>query len=252
MRTNWRAVSTEELKDRFGIEHKSTPRRNRRGPGNRRTGPGPVDKTWSKYRSWVDKRNEAGMAGVRSDLNRAGRAWQNFNKPVDVKLSNRQKQSIVRQDMRAGRREYQRRLNQLDQPATSSEIPGNNTQSVPVADTEATRMDNLLKPQVTSELKEWTTDQEVHEDSKTVSGSKIKVPADHSSVEAGKVERTDKPKKPNKHMEAFKKASTADKLAAAQSVLNTLDMLTGGKDEIAWKGTGWGGMGYGGGGFVVG
>lgn len=64
--------------------------------------------------------------------------------------------------------------------------------------------------------------------------------------------RTNKPKKPNKHMEAFKKAPLDDKLKAAQSVLNTLDMLTGGQDEIAWKGTGWGGMGYGGGGFVVG
>ncbi len=265
MTTNWGEVSTEELKRRFGTEYKGTPRRNRRGPGSKRTGPGPVDKTWSNYRSWVDKRNEAGMAGVRSDLNRAGRAWQNFNKPVDVKPSNRQLYSAARQDTRAGRKEYQRRLNQLDQQASTQ--LSDNTKSGAVQEKQANvsaiqhaasnRYPGKLMPSNpplrigdkgfdASGIDE-ETQKGVTERREQISGN----PNRHLDPKTGKPKSTGKSN--TSSSTSAKTGPTASQtLGAISSALNTLDMLTGGQDKIAWEGTGWGGTSYGGGGWVVG
>ena len=119
---------------------------------------------------------------------------------------------------------------------------------------------------VNSELKEWTTDQGIDEKSKPIQGSQRTYDDPGGKLaEAGRVERGANewgPKGQPKASDQLKVGSkwsqldTAGKVAAGgqalASALNTIDMLTGGQDKIAWEGTGWGGTSYGGGGWVVG
>ena len=92
---------------------------------------------------------------------------------------------------------------------------------------------------VNSELKEWTTDQGIDEKSKPIQGSQRTYDDPGGKLaEAGRVERGANewgPKGQPKASDQLKIGSgpsLSQGLDAAASVLNTLDMLTGGKDKI--------------------
>ena len=98
---------------------------------------------------------------------------------------------------------------------------------------------------VNSELKEWTTDQGIDEKSKPIQGSQRTYDDPGGKLaEAGRVERganewgpkgQPKASEQLKIYEQGKKGTgptTGQVLGAAGSVLNTLDMLTGGQDTI--------------------
>ena len=104
---------------------------------------------------------------------------------------------------------------------------------------------------VNSELKEWTTDQGIDEKSKPIQGSQRTYDDPGGKLaEAGRVERganewgpkgQPKASEQLKIYEQGKKGTgptTSQVLGAAGSVLNTLDMLTGGKDKILSMGSG--------------
>ena len=92
---------------------------------------------------------------------------------------------------------------------------------------------------VNSELKEWTTDQGIDEKSKPIQGSQRTYDDPGGKLaEAGRVERGANewgPKGQPTASEQLKVGSgptLSQGLGAAASVLNTLDMLTGGQDKI--------------------
>ena len=97
---------------------------------------------------------------------------------------------------------------------------------------------------VNSELKEWTTDQGIDEKSKPIQGSQRTYDDPGGKLaDSGRVERGANewgPKGQPKASEQLKIHERSTKtgpslsqgLDAAASVLNTLDMLTGGKDKI--------------------
>ena len=92
---------------------------------------------------------------------------------------------------------------------------------------------------VNSELKEWTTDQGIDEKSKPIQGSQRTYDDPGGKLaEAGRVERganewglKGQPKASDQ-LKVGSGPSLSQGLNAASSVLNTLDMLTGGKDKI--------------------
>ena len=92
---------------------------------------------------------------------------------------------------------------------------------------------------VNSELKEWTTDQGIDEKSKPIQGSQRTYDDPGGKLaEAGRVERGANewgPKGQPTASEQLKVGSgptLSQGLGAAASVLNTLDMLTGGQDKM--------------------
>ena len=98
---------------------------------------------------------------------------------------------------------------------------------------------------VNSELKVWSSDQDIDAPSKVEAGSQRTYNDPGGKLaEAGRVEREEnewgpdgQPKASEQlkiHEQQTKKSfgSLQDGLAAAASILDTLDMLTGGKDEI--------------------
>lgn len=97
-------------------------------------------------------------------------------------------------------------------------------------------------PEVKSAFKEWTTDQGIDEKSKTIPGSQRTYNDPSGKLrEGGRVEQGKNewgPKGQPKASEQLKVGSkwTPENIAAvgqaATSVLNTLDMLTGGQDTI--------------------
>jgi len=90
-----------------------------------------------------------------------------------------------------------------------------------------------------SKLKEWTSDQGIDEKSKTIPGSGMKIDdpkgklAEAGRIEAGKQEWGSKGQpKASDQLKIGDGPSLSQGLGAAASVLNTLDMLTGGQDTI--------------------
>ena len=275
MTTNWGDVSTEELKRRFGTQYKTPGKRNRPGPSNRRKGPGPVDKAiqqWGQRRS--DRRDAfKQQQAIRDEASRqwreGNRNWLMYGNREGIKpersQSNRQRQSIARQDTRAGKAEYQRRLRELDQQASTQ--LGDNTKSgdIQSKETNVTAIQHAANNPYPGKLMpsnpplrigdkgfdasgiDEETQKGVIERRERISGN----PNRHFDPKTGKPKSTGKSN--TSASTSAKTGPTASQtLGAISSALNTLDMLTGGQDEIAWMGSGWGGVGYGGGSGYVG
>ena len=97
---------------------------------------------------------------------------------------------------------------------------------------------------VNSELKVWSADQDIDAPSKTIPGSQRTYDdPDGNLAEGGRIEREEQewgPKGQPKASEQLKIHEQSTKtgpslsqgLAAAESILNTLDMLTGGQDKM--------------------